>query len=995
MGDDTAAPPLATRPRPVTNFLKQRFAQVTNPPIDHLRERLVMSTRARLGRRAPLLEESPRAAALIELPTFVLTPAGVAALRAEVLDATFPLVDGPDGLQRACRRLGEDAVSTVRSGAELLVISDAAVGPDRAPVPSVLAMGAVHHALVREGLRTLASLVADAGDVRDSHDAACLLGYGAEALSPRTAMETITALAHEERLGAGAPPAGEAVERFRAAVEDGVLKIMSKMGIAAVESYRAAQIFEALGLDPEVVELCLTGTPTPLGGLGFADLGRDVLRRHTEGYGDGAQLTNPGFIKHRAGGEFHATNPDVVDALHDAVSGPAERGAAHALQQGLRAADPAGYRRFAELVNERPTAEPRDLLSLLEREPVALDEVEPAEAILRRFSAGAMSHGALSAEAHETVAMGMRLAGGRANSGEGGEARERFGTERNCGIKQVASGRFGVTPEYCVSAEELQIKMAQGSKPGEGGQLPGGKVTGEIARLRHTPPGVALISPPPHHDIYSIEDLAQLIHDLKQVNPDADVSVKLVSTVGVGTIASGVAKGGADVIHVAGADGGTGASPLGSIKNAGLPWEVGVTETHRMLVEGGLRPSVRIRADGGLKTGRDVIIAALLGADEYSFGTAVLVALGCIMVRTCHRDTCPVGIASQRPELRAKFEGTPEMVAAYLVEVAEECRRILAGLGLRSLDEAVGRADLLLPRETASDGRSLDVQPLLETPAPAGHATVRPTSPKPTLGDRLAEEALPALVEGRIAELAYAISCGDRTVGARLGGEVARRFGDRRPPGRVRVRLEGSAGQSLGAFLTSGVELDLTGEANDYVGKALAGGRIVIRPPAGDAGDPVLLGNTALYGATGGSLFCAGRAGERFAVRNSGAVAVVEGAGDHACEYMTGGAVVILGPVGRNLAAGMSGGEAYVWDPQGLVEALVNPQLVEVLRPTGGQLPSLKRLLERHRRSTGSARAGWLLADWDRHREEFVRVVAKAEVALIEAALEGTGGAGA
>ncbi|MDQ4006023.1 MAG: glutamate synthase-related protein, partial [Actinomycetota bacterium] len=672
--------------------------------------------------------------------------------------------------------------------------------------------------LVRDGLRTHASLVADAGDVRDSHDAACLLGYGAEAICPRTAMESITALAVEGRLGAGAPPAGEAVDRFRGAIEDGVLKIMSKMGIAAVESYRGAQIFEALGLDPEVVDLCLTGTPTPLPGVGFADLGRDVLRRHGEGYGSGAELASPGFIKHRAGGEFHATNPDVVDALHGSVAGAAERAAAHALQRSLRSADPAGYERFSTLVNERSPAEPRDLLSLVEQAPVALDEVEPADEILRRFSAGAMSHGALSAEAHETVAMGMRLAGAHANSGEGGEARERFGTERNCGIKQVASGRFGVTPEYCVSAEELQIKMAQGSKPGEGGQLPGGKVTAEIGRLRHTPPGVALISPPPHHDIYSIEDLAQLIHDLKRVNPVARVSVKLVSTVGVGTIASGVAKGGADVIHVAGSDGGTGASPLGSIKNAGLPWEVGVAETHGVLVEGGLRSTVRVRTDGGFKTGRDVVVAALLGADEFSFGTAVLVALGCIMVRTCHRDTCPVGIASQRPELSAKFAGTPEMVAAYLVEVAEECRTLLASLGLRSLDEAVGRTDLLRPVSDPATG-ALDVRPLLHTPSSPLHATVPRAAVESTLDDRLVEDALPHLVEGRIAELAYPIRSGDRTVGARLGGEVARRFGDRRPPGRVRVRLEGAAGQSFGAFLTPGVELDLTGEANDYVGK--------------------------------------------------------------------------------------------------------------------------------------------------------------------------------
>ena len=990
MGDDTASPPLASRPRPVTNYLKQRFAQVTNPPIDHLRERQVMSTRVRLGARAPLLAPGPEAAGLRELPTFVLTPAGVRDLAPLVLDATFDIGEGPAGLEAACARLAAAAVDAVRGGADLLCISDAATGPARAPVPSVLGVGAVHHALVTEGLRTRTSIVADAGDVRESHDLACLLGYGAEATCPRTAMEVITALSEEGRLGAGAPPAPEAVERFAGALEDGVLKIMSKMGIADVASYRGAQIFEALGLDADVVDRCLAGTPSPLGGAGFSELGADVLRRHAAGYADGAEPTNPGFIKHRAGGEFHATNPEVIESLQAVVS-PDETAAAHALQRGLRSGDREAYRRFSLLVNERPATEPRDLIRPAGGSPIPPEDVEPAQDILRRFSSGAMSHGALSAEAHETVARALRLVGGRANSGEGGEARERYRDERNCGIKQVASGRFGVTPEYCVSADELQIKMAQGSKPGEGGQLPGAKVSFEIARLRHTPPGVALISPPPHHDIYSIEDLAQLIHDLKQVNPHAAISVKLVSTVGVGTIASGVAKGGADVIHIAGADGGTGASPLGSIKNAGLPWEVGLTETHHALAEGGLRRSVRVRVDGGFKTGRDVVVASLLGADEHSFGTALLVALGCIMVRTCHRDTCPVGIASQRPELRAKFAGTPEMVAAYLTEVAEEARTLLATLGLRSIDEAVGRADLLEP---AGHG-PLDVTPLLQ-PAERGVAASAPVSrPRSSLGDRLSDEALPHLEDGRIAELSASITNRDRAVGARLGGEVARRFGDRRPPGRVRIRLDGAAGQSLGAFLVPGVELDLTGEANDYVGKAMAGGRIVIRPPAGDAGDPVLVGNTALYGATGGTLFCAGRAGERFAVRNSGAVAVVEGTGDHACEYMTGGAVVVLGPVGRNLAAGMSGGEAYVWDPDDRAESLVNHQLVEVRRPTRGQLPSLRRLLERHTRATGSVRARGLLATWEERGGEFVRIVARAEVALIEAALEGTGGAGA
>ncbi|HEV3475009.1 MAG TPA: glutamate synthase-related protein, partial [Actinomycetota bacterium] len=727
MGDDTPLPPLAGRPRPVTNYLKQRFAQVTNPPIDHLRERRVMSLRVRLGRRAPLLEETPGASELIELPTFLLSPADVDALDGHRLDATFPVSDGVGGLEAGCRRVAREAEAAVHAGADILVVSDRALSPERAPIPSVLAVGAVHHALVRAGLRTLAGLVAEAGDARDSHDVACLLGFGAEAVCPRTAVETVVALSAEGRLGAGSLPAEEAVERFRSAVEDGVLKVMSKMGISTVDAYIGAQIFEVLGLSADVVDLCLSGAPTPLGGIGFAEIAEDVLRRHDVGYSERGALTNPGFIKHRAGGEYHATNPDVVDALHATVGlegqrpgGPRsaespaggtvteltdEMRAAHALHRAVRGGGYEAYRRYATLVNDRPPTEPRDLLELAPAgPPVPVDEVEPASEIVRRFSTGAMSHGALSAEAHETLSVALNMIGGKANTGEGGEERSRYRDHRNSKIKQVASGRFGVTAEYCAFAEELQIKMAQGSKPGEGGQLPGNKVTEEIARLRHTPPGVALISPPPHHDIYSIEDLAQLIYDLKQVNPTADVSVKLVSSVGVGTIAAGVVKGLAEIVHIAGADGGTGASPLSSIKNAGLPWEIGLVETQDALVANGLRGRCRVRVDGGFKTGRDVVVAALLGADEYSFGTAALVAEGCIMVRTCHRDTCPVGIASQRPDLRAKFAGTPEMVAAYLLHVAEEVRHILAGLGLRSVREAVGRANLLRPR--AATGRA-------------------------------------------------------------------------------------------------------------------------------------------------------------------------------------------------------------------------------------------------------------------------------------------------
>jgi glutamate synthase (ferredoxin) len=665
---------------------------------------------------------------------------------------------------------------------------------------------------------------------------------------------------------------------------------------------------------------------------------------------------------------------------------------AHGLQRALRG-EPSfeRYERFAELVHGRPPTAIRDLLELVPAgPPVPLEEVEPAAAILRRFSSGGISHGAIGREAHETLAVAFGRLGARANTGEGGEDPARYRTERNSAIKQVASGRFGVTPEYCAFAEELQIKIAQGSKPGEGGQLPGHKVTEEIARLRHTRPGVALISPPPHHDIYSIEDLAQLIFDLKQVNPRAEVSVKLVAEAGVGVVAAGVAKGLAEVVHVSGADGGTGASPLSSIKNAGLPWELGLVETQRVLSENGLRDRVRVRVDGGIKTGRDVVVAALLGADEVSFGTAALLAEGCLMVRTCHLDTCPVGIATQDPELRARFAGTPEMVMAYLTFVAEEVRRILASLGLRSLAEAVGRADLLRPRKDVD--APLDLRPLLE-PAPGArrfHAHRPFQRPRSSLGDRVFRDAWPVVRDGGTAWLAYPIRNVDRTVGARLGGAIGRRFGSGDPPGRVFLRFDGEAGQSFGAFLSRGVEMLLVGEANDYVGKGMGGGRIVVVPPADDAGDPWLVGNTVLYGATGGELFVAGRAGERFAVRNSGAVAVIEGAGDHLCEYMTGGRVVVLGPVGANVGAGMTGGELFVHDPGAGLPALVNPELVEARRPTPEELEPVWDLVERHAELTGSPRARALLADRPAAAAAFWIVVPRADVVEVTRKEEGT-----
>lgn len=964
MGDDTPLAMLAGWPRPLYNFFKQRFAQVTNPPIDPLRETRVMSLTVLLGERANLLAPDERAAHQIELSSPILTPSQLQALsdlpdpafRSRRLPILWPIAEGPTGLRRALEELCQAAEQAIAEGYRLLILSDEEADPQRAPIPALLAVAVLHHHLIRIGQRTRASLIVVSGEPREVHHFACLLGYGASAVCPYLAIETVAAMAAREREGGRSETPEEAVRHYIHAIEKGLLKVMARMGISTLDAYTGAQIFEIIGLERELVEWAFAGTPAVFGPVGLEEIARRVQTWHAAAFAaERPELPSPGFYKHRARGEFHALNPEAIRALQEAVRTP------DALGEGF----PEAYRRyrdFAALAHREPV-DLRDRLRWeSDRPPIPRDRVEPEEAILRRFSTAAMSHGALSPEAHEALAIAMNRLGLRSNSGEGGEDPERYGTERNSRAKQVASARFGVTPYYLISAEELQIKMAQGSKPGEGGHLPATKVTPEIARLRFAQPGIDLISPPPHHDIYSIEDLAQLIYDLKAIHPRAQVSVKLVSTIGVGVIAAGVAKAGADIILISGHAGGTGASPWSSIKNAGMPWEIGLAEAHRMLVACGLRDRVRLRVDGGLRTGRDVVIAALLGADEFSFGTVPLIALGCVMARVCHQNTCPTGVATQDPERRAKFAGRPEHVMAYLRMVAYEVREILASMGYARLGELIGRTDLLRATDDCVDWEAVL---RAATPPPAVPAAPRVWSF--ALNDQIVRDAIHALSEGRPARGIYRIRNIDRAVGARLAGEIARRYREEGlPEGTVTLMFVGEAGQSFGAFAHRGMRLILIGAANDGVGKGLGGGELIIRPPR-DLRDPspVLIGNAALYGATGGWLFAAGRAGDRFAVRNSGAWAVVEGVGDHGCEYMTGGGVVILGPVGDNFGAGMTGGVAYVLDELEELQRRYNPQLVQidpVEDPT--EIAFLYGMLERHLRFTGSPQARALLERW-------------------------------
>ena len=1013
MGDDIPLAVLSDKPHLLYDYFKQRFAQVTNPPIDPLREKLVMSLEMHLGRRGSSLKPEASAAGMLHLPSPILNEAELAAATSQGLPATtlstlVAVADGPAGLQQAVTHLQSAAEAAVREGKTILVLSDRGVTASHTTIPALLAVGAVHHHLLRLGLRLQTSIVVDTAQCWSTHHLACLIGFGASAVCPWLTWETSRHWLDQPKvrkaIELGKLPAltvDQVQANVRVALENGLRKILSKIGISLLASYHGAQIFEAIGIGADLIDLAFAGTTSRVAGLSITDLASETLSLHAKAFPElnRTKLEFMGFVQYRTGGEYHLNSPEMAKALHAAVkAGP-------------------GYDHFSTyktLLENRPVTTLRDLLELKPAPtPLPMDQVESVESICARFCTGGMSLGALSREAHEVLAVAMNRIGGKSNSGEGGEDPARFnmlndvdgegrskvlpsiGGLRNgdtacSAIKQIASGRFGVTPEYLRSGKQLEIKVAQGAKPGEGGQLPGPKVDPYIAWLRNSKPGVALISPPPHHDIYSIEDLAQLIHDLHQVHPAARVSVKLVAEIGIGTIAAGVAKANADVIQISGHDGGTGASPLSSIKHAGGPWEMGLTEVHRSLLENGLRNRVLLRADGGLKTGWDVVIAALLGAEEYGFGSVAMIAEGCIMARVCHTNNCPVGVATQKENLRKRFPGLPEQVVNFFLFVAEEVRQLLSVLGVASLQELIGRTELLKARQVQlAKTQALDLSCLLAPIAGAEdrswlqHAS-EAHSNGPILEDQLLADAeLMAAIEGhgQLARTVPIINT-DRSVCARLAGEIAARHGNTGFNGQLNLTFEGFAGQSFGAFNVQGMNVRLVGEANDDVGKGLCGGRLtVVSPSSGnDPGSQVILGNTCLYGATGGELFAYGRAGERFGVRNSGARTVVEGAGDHCCEYMTGGVVVVLGSTGRNVAAGMTGGVAFLLDEDDRLTARVNPEIVAICPlTTPEQEALLKPLLEAYVAETGSTKASAILADWNSWKGRFKLLVPPSE----------------
>ncbi|MFG1342277.1 glutamate synthase large subunit [Xanthobacter autotrophicus] len=1023
MGTDTPISVLSNKSKLLYTYFQQNFAQVTNPPIDPIREELVMSLVSFIGPRPNIFDlEGTARRKRLEVRQPILTNEDLEKIRSigfmeerfdtRTLDITYPSDKGAAGMSDAVERLCERAEAAVHGGYNIIILSDRLVGPDRIPIPALLATAAVHHHLIRKGLRTSVGLVVETGEAREVHHFACLAGYGAEAINPYLAFETLLSMKDEipEEVDDK-----EIVKRFIKSVDKGLLKVMSKMGISTYQSYCGAQIFDAVGLSSELVNKYFFGTATTIEGVGLAEIAEESERRHTLAFSDAPifrmALDVGGEYAYRIRGEDHAWSPESVAELQHAVRGNARD----------------KFRAFSDMINDHDSRllTVRSLFRIKSAEelgqaPVDLSEVEPAADIVKRFVTGAMSFGSISREAHTTLAIAMNRIGGKSNTGEGGEEPERFkplpnGDSMRSAIKQVASGRFGVTAEYLVNSDVMQIKVAQGAKPGEGGQLPGHKVDAVIAKVRHSTPGVGLISPPPHHDIYSIEDLAQLIYDLKNVNPDADVSVKLVSEVGVGTVAAGVAKARADHITISGFEGGTGASPLTSIKHAGSPWEMGLAETQQTLVANRLRSRVALQVDGGLRTGRDVIIGALLGADEFAFSTAPLIAAGCIMMRKCHLNTCPVGVATQDPVLRKRFKGTPEHVINYFFFVAEEVREIMATLGFRKIDEMVGRSEVLDQNAAINHwkAKGLDFSRIFAKPDMPPEVGIRHTErqhhPIEKVLDRtLIAKAAPALEKGERVEIKTPIRSVDRSAGAMLSGAVAKAYGGQGlPDDTIHVELSGTAGQAFAAFLAAGVTFDLIGEANDYVGKGLSGGRIIVRPPANAAIVPeesIIVGNTVMYGATEGECYFRGIAGERFAVRNSGAIAVVEGTGDHGCEYMTGGIVVVIGQTGRNFAAGMSGGVAYVLDEDKSFAKRCNLSMVDLepveeeedllerLHHHGGDLEfkgridvqgdmsrhdeeRLHQLIAKHLHYTGSARAQAILDNWADYRSKFVKVM--------------------
>lgn len=992
MGNDTPLSVLSNRSKTLFSYFKQLFAQVSNPPIDYLRENLVTSLSSHIGRKSNLLGESGEHCRQLYLESPILTNRELATIkdmdvngiRAKVIDATFPMdISMGEGI----RKIREAAVQAINDGYELLIFSDRKIDEQHMPVPSLLLTGGIHHHLIRKGLRSRAGIILETGDPTDVHHFCTLIGYGADAINPYLAYASVENLIED---GVLQMKKSEVLGNYRHAVEDGLLKVMSKMGISTLESYKGAQIFEIIGLNQYVVSEFFEGTVSRIEGIGLKELEEDARWRHQYAYHRRVpgtpDLDQEGEYYWRRDGEYHQWNPMTIATL----------------QHASRTGDYEMYKKFATELNYQ-VERLQTLRGLLEfdtdqTKPIPLEEVEPAEEIVKRFFTGSMSFGSLSKEAHETLAIAMNRLGARAGSGEGGEKVDRFGTERECKIKQVASGRFGVTIHYLKNATDIEIKMAQGSKPGEGGHLPGQKVNEVIAEVRYTTPGVGLISPPPHHDIYSIEDLAQLIRDLKCANTDANIHVKLVAGAGVGTIAAGVAKAKADSILISGQSGGTGASAKTSIKSAGVPWELGLAEANQILRETSLRSRVRLRVDGGLKTGRDVMIAALLGAEEYGFGTAPLIVTGCVMLRKCHTNTCSVGVATQNPELRKKFTGEPEHVMNYMRFIAEEVREYMAQLGFRTMDELIGRVDKLRQKTVLhKKARHLDLSPLLYEPETTDgrYKTVQQNHKlENELDYELIRQARAAIDEQERVQIEVPVTNRNRTIGTILSSEITGKYGfDGLSDDTIQIRLNGAAGQSFGAFVAKGVTMHLEGDANDYVGKGLSGGKLIVstapKTPHRSDAENIIIGNVALYGAIRGEAYINGSAGERFAVRNSGVLAVVEGVGDHACEYMTGGVVTVLGSTGKNFGAGMSGGEAFVYDPDDMLKVNLNPDMVRIRKELDERdIHLLKRMIENHLIYTSSRRAKEILRNWEETRKHFVKVMPIAYEAVLKRQLE-------